>query len=393
MRARTGTAGQVLPFIALTLGASFGFSGMAVDAGFWEYRQQAQQTAADAAAIAGAQTLVHAGCPGQSAAQASAYADAAQDGFGNGNNVSIAVQNPPASGPYSSDACAVLVRISTQAVPSFFARLFSVGSVTETTQSIATVSQNNGACIYMLNPQASTNFQSTNIQVPQCSMVLNGTANFNGSTVDTRGIGEGNYGGSNNGGTFADATPAPVLPEADPCSEISGCAYLTANPPSTSSCGSTYSGGSTMGPGCYNNLNLNSATVTMSPGLYVLAGGSSVNMASITGSGVTIYIPAGATTNFNKAKSMTLTPPASGNYTGVTYYQAATNTGTVNLNGAAMNISGLVYAPTAQLNFNGAQGNYTLLVAAYANLNYSSGEDYGSPAVGQSLIRTAVLGE
>lgn len=65
----------------------------------------------------------------------------------------------------------------------------------------------------------------------------------------------------------------------------------------------------------------------------------------------------------------------------------------MNLNGAAMNISGLVYAPTAQLNFNGAQGNYTLLVAAYANLNYSSGEDYGSPAVGQSLIRTAVLGE
>lgn len=395
MRARTAIRGQILPLIALSLGAMFGFGGIAVDTGFWEFRQQAQQTANDAAAIGGAQQLARGGCPGQATAQAAAYADAAQDGFANGSNsVTVTVQNPPASGPYSSDPCAVLVRISSAAVPTFFSRFFTnTSGITESTQAIATVSQNSGACIYMLNPQASTNFQSSNIQVTQCSIQLNGSGNFNGGTVDARSIGEGNYSGSNNNGTFPDATPMPQMPLADPCSEIAGCAYLTNNPPSTSSCNAVYTGGSTMGPGCYNNINLNMANVTMSPGLYTFAGTSTVNMATITGNGVTIYIPANATTNFNKSHSMTLSPPTSGNYTGVTYYQASGNTGTVNMNGSNMNVSGLIYCPSAQLNFNGAQGNYTLLVAAFANLNYSTGEDYGAPATNQSLIRTAILGE
>ena len=55
-----------------------------------------------------------------------------------------------------------------------------------------------------------------------------------------------------------------------------------------------------LNPGCYNNLNLNGATVTMLPGTYVFNGGTNFNGASITGSGVTMYVTASGTPpNFN----------------------------------------------------------------------------------------------
>lgn len=47
--------GTVLPFIALTLAAVLGFAGLAVDVTYLEYCQDQQQTAVDAAAVAGAQ--------------------------------------------------------------------------------------------------------------------------------------------------------------------------------------------------------------------------------------------------------------------------------------------------------------------------------------------------
>lgn len=53
-----GTRGQVLPLIAVLITALMGVGGMAVDVGSWEYHQQAQQSATDAAAVGGAQQLV-----------------------------------------------------------------------------------------------------------------------------------------------------------------------------------------------------------------------------------------------------------------------------------------------------------------------------------------------
>ena len=64
-----GQAGQTLPLVALWLMVLMGFGGLAVDVGYWEYQQREQQSATDAAAIGGAQQLVYAGCPSQSAAQ------------------------------------------------------------------------------------------------------------------------------------------------------------------------------------------------------------------------------------------------------------------------------------------------------------------------------------
>jgi Putative Flp pilus-assembly TadE/G-like len=392
MQRGSGQRGSVMPLVAICLAALMGFAGLGVDVGYWEYQQRQQQSAADAAALAGAQQLNYSACVSSSAAQTAAKTDSSRNGFTDGSNsVAVTVNTPPTSGPFSGNSCAVAVSITSSKVPVFFARLFGFSSVAETTQAVAQLADANG-CIYMLAPNQNTNFQAANIQASTCSIYINGTANFNGATVNAAAIGEVNSSGSNNAGTFSAATPAPMQPVADPCAEIAGCAYLTANPPSTSPCIATYNFVGAMQPGCYNNLNLNGATVTLAPGLYVLAGSSNLNMATITGTGVTLYVPAGATTNFNKVSGVSITPPTTGNYVGVSYYQVANNSSTVNFNGSST-ISGLIYAPSAMMNYNGSTGQYTILVAAYSNLNMSSGEDFGAPASGQALIKKAVLAQ
>ncbi|HEY2477057.1 MAG TPA: pilus assembly protein TadG-related protein, partial [Candidatus Cybelea sp.] len=327
--------GNVLPLVALCLAALSGFAGLSVDVGYWEYRQQAQQSAADSAAIGGAQQLAYAGCPNRTTARTSAQADAANNAFSNAGNTVVTVNNPPASGAFASDNCAVNVTITTQHVSSFFSRVvgFNNGAgAQETTQATATLTSQGAGCVYMLQIGQNTNWNGSNVVAPYCSILLNGSANFNGATVNAAGIGEYNYSGSNNGGTFTQASPVPMLPVADPCPEIAGCAFLTNNPPSTANCNGTYGNNGMLSPGCYTNLSLNMATVTFQPGLYVFAGSTNVNKATITANNVTISLPAGASINFNKANNLVLTAPTTGNTAGVAYYQVKGDSNDVNFN-------------------------------------------------------------
>jgi Flp pilus assembly protein TadG len=394
MQRGLGQRGAVVPLVAICLTVLIGFAGMAVDVGYWEYHERQQQNATDAAALGGAQQLVYSNCTNSSAARTAALRDSSSNGFANAGNVTVSFQNPPSSGPFAGNNCAVSVQVTALKVGTFFSRLFGfAGGMTESTQAVAVASANANGCIYMLAAGQNTNFQGANITAPQCSILMNGSANFNGGTVDAAKIGEVDAAGSNNDGTFAEATPAAMLPVADPCPEIAGCEYLTTNPPSTSPCTGTYMGTGVLSPGCYNNLSLNGATVALSPGLYVLAGSSNMNKAAITANNVTLYIPAGASTNFNKVSSFTITPPTTGNYVGVSYYQVPSNSTDVNFNGSSTNISGLIYAPTAAMNYNGSYGQYAILVAAYANLNNSTGEDFASPPPNGSLLMNAVLSQ
>ena len=325
-----------------------------------------------------------------------ATVDAAKNGFTNGSGsvvVTTTLGTALASGPFAGNNCAVQVQV-TAPHATFFSNLFGFqGKVT--TQAVAIViAATEPGCIYMLSPNTSTNFNGANVKA-DCSILMDGTGNFNGANIDAVGIGYAGSTPNENGATFTGATPAPMLPVADPCPEIAGCAYLTANPPAIRGCtsfnGNGYSGA--LAAGCYNSLNLNGARVTLS-GLYIINGSSNFNGATITGSNVTIYVTnSGTPPNFNGA-NVTLSPPTTGNYTGVLYYQVASNTQSPNFNGATNNLSGLLYAPTAtSVNFNGADGGYTVLVFGSANLNGSSANTFGAPPAGQALIKQVVLAE
>lgn len=398
MRTDAGQRGQVLPLIALCLGTLMGFGGIGVDVGFLEYRQQAQQVATDAAAAGGAEALLHAGCPNQSAAQTSASADSTRNGFQNGvGNVIVTVQNPPTSGPFAGDSCAVYVNIQAQQVPTFFTRLFAFGSngAAETTQAVAIVSASSNDCIYLLSPTTQAIFNNVTVNAPGCAIAINGTANFNGGTVASPSIGV--VGAvTDNGTSFPEASPQAMLPVSDPCPGIPGCAYLTNNPPSTNGCQNYQkgSGSYTITPGCYSGINLNGSNVTFSAGLYVFTGSIVLNNATIQGSGVTWYVTStGTPPNFN-GQTVNLSPPASGNYDGVLYYQVAGNTKNPNFNGNADSLKGLIYAPSANgVIFNGNSGGYLVMVVGSANWNGGSTYDFATPPPGQSLIQQAVVAE
>ncbi len=396
-----GQSGQVMPLIAICLSTLLGFGGMGVDVASWDYHEREQQSAADAAALGGAQQLVYSNCTNWSAATTAAQNDASNSGFPSGGNVAVNAQSPPASGPYANNACAVSVQIGKQHVASFFTHLFGMGSgVAESTQATAIVTNATPRtpCIYLLSPSVSANFNGADFSAPGCGIAINDTANFNGSTISTTSIGYAGAAPNQNGATFKMAKPSKMLPVSDPCPEIAGCAYTAANPPASNACTSFNGNGfrGTLSAGCYSNLNLNGADVTLqSGGTYVLSGSSNFNGANITGSGVTIYVTAGATApNFNGAM-VTISAPTSGPRAGVLYYQAPSNTGSPNFNGGGCSsFSGLIYAPgSTSANFNGSSGGYVVVVFGSGNFNGSNSTVLASPPPNGGLIKQAVLAQ
>jgi Putative Flp pilus-assembly TadE/G-like len=377
------------------LGSLMGFGGVAVDVGFLEYRQQVQQTATDAAALGGAQALARTSCSSAVVGDAAATADATSNGFTNGGGISVKPNVPPMSGPYAGNSCAISVQITNQNAETFFARLFGFPTgMQESTQAVAAVSANGGTgCIYLLSPTIVQNINGDNIHSPQCGAYVNNTVNFNGSTIDLPYIGYAGGTPNENGTTFTEATPQPMLPIADPCPTIPGCNYLANNPPPTSSC-TSYNVNGYNGPltaGCYNSLNVNGSNVTMS-GLYILNGTSNFNGSTINATNATIYVTANGTPpNFN-GLTVKLSPPSSGNDVGVAYYQVPSNTAAPNFNGNNSNYSGLMYAPNATgVNFNGVDGGYLVLVFGSVNFNGSQAQDFASPPPGGALVTKAVI--
>lgn len=401
-RSRKGEAGQVLPLIALSLAALMGFAGMAVDNGYWQYTLRQQQSATDSAAIGAAQSLDAAGCPSQSTAQSAALADAASNGYANGGKaagggaVTVTVQNPPASGPYAGNNCAIQVQISAQQ-QTFFSKMFGHATMPESTQAVALLASNNNGCIYLLNSTAASSFSGGSVSAPGCSIYVNGPVTFSAPTVNAQTIG---YSGSPpvvTGTTFTGGSPKQSLPIPNPCTKILGCSYLSNNPPPATSCTTLKANmNATISPGCYNTLTIGTCgTVTLLPGTYVLNGTSDFSNTSFVGNGVTFYVTANGTPpDFSTARSATISPPQSGNTAGVLYYQVPGNTAAPNLSGSTVHFSGLVYAPGAlNAQFNGAQGDYTVLVFGSAKLNGSSGYTFGTPPAGSTLVQNAVLAQ
>jgi hypothetical protein len=389
-----------LPFVAISLAALMGFAGIAVDVGYLEYWQQRQQTATDAAAMGGAEYLAHSNCSGASAAAGAALYSAQEDGFLNSSTISVNPVTPPSTGPYAGNHCAMSVQVTASKVSTFFARLFGYSSgMSESTNAVGLASGNaGGTCIYLLNPSNYNAFDSgITVNSPGCGIAMNGTADFNGGTITVPYIGYA--GGTPNYGNpdFTMASPQPMLPIADPCPQIPGCAYLAANAPAQTNCQNVNtSGNQTLTQGCYSGLNLNNgSTVTLSPGVYVITGNINDNGAVVTGSGVTLYIASGGNGINIDNDTFTLTPPTPpANTANVLYYQVPSNTSSVNFNGGNINLQGLIYAPgTTSANFDTVSNKYTVLVFGGMNFNSNQAVNFASPAPGASLTMRAVLAQ
>ena len=156
----------------------------------------------------------------------------------------------------------------------------------------------------------------------------------------------------------------------------------------------TYAGGNaTLSPGVYvGGIKINSpSAVTLQPGIYVLDGGgiSVAALATLTGNQAMIYNtgisqPSGAISITGNG-AVTLTPPNSGTYKGISIFQDRAASTAVKITGnGKLSITGTIYAPGAQVQLTGnGTGNTaggwviasTVKVAGTGNVDLSQATD------------------
>lgn len=351
--------GNVAVIFALSLPVLVGAAGFGVETTYWYYKRAQLQSAADAAAHAGA--IERRSGSGPAVVRSVAVLTAEDNGFDDGRGVAE-VNAPPLSGP-SAGGDAVEVILSEPA-ERFFTALFHEGDVGLRARAVAVFRTAANACILALDPTAgrAANFSgSTQVSLAGCSVMANSTAadavNLQGSatlSVDCLISGGGAQVGS--GATLTECR-APVTqapPVGDPFADL-------AEPAATGGCQSAT--GSPLQPGRYcNGLRL-SGEVELAPGVYHVSGGDlRVNAnALVRGEGVTIFLDGSSGVRINGTATVELSAPTSGPYAGVLFFGDRQGGGASTFNGTAQSrMTGAVYLPGQAVqylgNFSGQDG-------------------------------------
>jgi hypothetical protein len=412
-------SGQVLIGTAFAMVVLAGFAGLAIDMGTLRYAKRLQQTAADGAAMAGADEIRYNGGAGVTG---TARHEATLNGFVDGsNNVTVTVNRAPLSGPHIGNMNYVEVYVTADQ-PTYFMRLFGVNSKTVTARAVATLIGQSGTapgCVYTLGPPGTgvgvTNSGTPKLNAPTCGIEDNGDFTTNGKKVDITAGSIGAVGDTtNNGGgsvlcgsPLATCNVAKILPTTDPLSFLP-----------TPAVGTPVNWTGTPVPGTtYNATTINSGQiVNFPPGTYIFNNGLTINggatvcnqvaagctIGGAPNAGVTLYINGGNLT-VNGTASVELSAPNSGTYAGVLFYQNPTDTNKAVIDGTSDSYyQGGLYFPGAELDFGGnsftnATAQYTLIVAADLKLNGTStvqlNSNYSTLPGGVSIIENAVLVE
>lgn len=397
MRRRNRQAGQALYIAAASLVVLMGFLGLGIDMGMLRYEKRLEQTAADAAAIAGASNLTY------GTYQTSALDAARSNGFGDTGTyctsgcpnagdvgyVTVTINNPPLSGPHqagTTNAPDYVEAIVSAVQPTYFMKVFGVTSETVTARAVATnwsgAAGTGNGCIYTLGtPTKKLTANSAGVgasgsvilNAPQCGIVDNGNLVANGGvnlSVNASSIGVGGtYNGPSQENCSANppigVCPAPCTdgttcgmpysgdPFANkyPVPPIGGCASNGTCPAFNAPSGqtTTFSPNTYVGGGTINN----NATAVFSPGVYVLDGGSYIinGGASVcaggtitgtspftctqdmAGDGVTFYLTNSASLTVNGTPTVQMYAPNSGTYEGLLFYQDPADSSTMTLSG------------------------------------------------------------
>jgi hypothetical protein len=321
--------------------------------------QQGLQNAADSAAIAGVQELYYGD------ATAAAQADAARNGFtNNADGVTVTVSSPPSSGPNSGTSGFVEVIISKNQ-PVWFMSLFGHNTMTVSARSVSTLANNNN-CIYALGTSGTdlTFSNGAQLDMSNCNIYGESTdpADFSASSGAHVKAGAINLvgGASISGG----AQVSPSSPTTGVTALSDPLGYLSPPTFSTSSCladpnpgwkGGTFGPSVSGGTICYNGLTIsNGGSATFNAGTYIINGTLTFSGgAKVTGTGVTFYLPPGASLSIGNGSDFSLSAPTSGTYNGILFYQDRSNKTSESLVGGSKSyLEGILYFPDANLTLN-----------------------------------------
>jgi Flp pilus assembly protein TadG len=390
MRRKT-EAGQVLALTAIGLVALMGFVGLGIDMGVLRYERRLQQTAADAAAIAGANNLSYGGVT--TGAQNAAIANGFTDNSGNGGTCTasgphappssatpgwteVTVCNGPSTGPHAGNANYVEAWV-TVVQPTFFMKVVGINSEAITARAVATnLSGGVGSgCLYTLgNSSTDINFTgNANVTAPQCGIVDDGGMSVTGNiSVNAGSIGvAGGY--SHTGNVSVTPTPVTGIPAAsDPL------AYLT--PPTAGGCVANPNlvgnGTATLNPGNYCNgiSATGNWTLTFNPGVYILSGGFGggfTGNVTLSGTGVTFYISSGSV-SLTGNTTYNFSAPTSGPLEGILFWQAKADSDAATFTGNSSSVlTGALYFPGAQVTTTGNSASSIYLIVVAQSLSWT----------------------
>jgi len=394
MRRRNNEAGNILLLTGLALTVLMGFAGLAVDMGMLRYDKRLEQTAADAAALAGASNLTYTGwqAGGQNASAANGFTDSSSNTLGTCTGAAIGticveIDSPPVDGPHANQAgcspapsCYVEARVA-EVWPTYFMNLLNIPSETMTARAVATsVSggvSGGGGCVYTLGaPSKGIGINingSATLNATSCGIVDNGNFSTKGNALT---VSAGSFGvsgsWSDSGTKSSDVTctsgqtscpetstpagPDPLTSLTPPCNPCTGGASLKITSTQT------------INPGTYTQIQISSSNaVTFNPGIYMLTG-SGISCSggdTITGNGVMFYFAgtgsSGATFNCQGNDTINLTAPTASNcsscpsqYDGILMYQEVGNTNGPSVGGnVGSQYNGVLYFPSSDVTFFG----------------------------------------
>ena len=429
-------SGQVLVMTLVCMGILFGALGLAVDVGLLFHARRNMQTAADAAAMAGATEMYYNG-----ATNVTAKADAAAKANGVDNtvtgNIVIVSTSPTLPGGYACASC-VEVRLATPN-PTVFMQMLSrlmfassnYSSINVSAMAVAGAPGASQTCMYVMDPTDPDTLQihgAGDINAPGCAVYVNSssqaalcvTGNAGKSTFavlqvvggqDSKGNCKGDPGPPVNTGAGVE-TPA-VANQGMPLDPTVDC-----NTGNTTNIATLSGDLTSQGPGygkyqCYTNrtcttkkgvttctgspVNLGGGTTTkLGPGIYVfedgvtVSGNTTVGLGSGTttskNGGATIVITGTGAFDSSTATNFSIYAPADPNsvYNAVAIYQPASDTSAMMLQfgSSSSYFIGAVYAPAAAVTLHdqgGAVNATNLIVGSiYVNgtVNLSSYSTY-----------------
>ena len=401
MRIHRDERGQTIMLVALALPIMLGFIGVATDLGSLFKDKRTIQTAADAAAIAGALNLSNGNW------NSAALAASATNGFTNGSNgVTVTINDGPTwpTSHYVGQSGYIEATV-TKSEPTIFLALFGYPSVNVLARAVATNQGVGNGCVFTLGTSGTDLYVqgSPGINAPSCAFnVDSGSSNAvqetgSGGSIITSSIGVvGNIGTTG----WADFSPKPVggaIAASDPLSSMeypytcssSGCTCpsasticstnpITSMPVSCPTFAIVHKATTSLAPGCYDlggGTTVGSLdTLSLSNGVYFFTNGTLQIAANGTfdATNVTMIMTGTATINMQGTPALDITAADSaGTFPGILYYQVPADTQALTLNGSSSaTIEGVFYAPTAAVTMQGNAGGtiYTDFVVGTLSL-------------------------
>jgi hypothetical protein len=370
----------------------FGILGLVVDVGWAYFRKQAAQAAADAAASAAASaayawaggsgscTTAHIACysteytcpatpsttPTDNIGNGCLYAK--ENGFVSSGRQKVTFQSGVGAAPTAVGVTIgywVVARVS-EDIPQLFSAVLGFPKATVTARATTgTRDASAGGCVITLDPTAddSLSISGTAGLTSGCGVFVNSNSgsaiNTNGGgTITTTGTARTQIVGNCNGcANISPAAQTGVATMTDPFADMSPPTFNSTqcddstNPVSLGSHDMR-----TISAGIYcSGLNVGAQShLTLNPGTYIVKNGVNIGgQATISGTGVTIYVLTGAV-SMSGGASVSLTAPTTGVWQGILFYQDRSNSSASSLvGGTGQLMNGVLYFPDAHLTYTG----------------------------------------